>query len=85
MFQFKEGMVERASYVIDNNQMTKSVTTQTYGTHYFCFTNKGAYNSKVTMRISIGRRANDYGSLRDNKDFIGSLKNQADIAEDFIQ
>jgi hypothetical protein len=59
---------------------TKSVTTQRYGTHHFCFLNQGRTPSKISMQIAIGKHANDFGSAVGGEDLIGSLANQAKIA-----
>jgi hypothetical protein len=66
---------------INNMGYTKSVTTQRYGTHHFCFLNKGRSSEKVSMQIAIGKHANDYGSAVGGDDLIGALANQAKIAQ----
>ena len=64
---------------------TKSVTTQRYGTHRFCFINRDSIAHKISMQIVAGKQANDYGSAVDGEDLIGALQNQAKIAQEFIQ
>lgn len=66
---------------IFNMGYTKSITTQRYGTHYFCFLNKDAYPSKISLQIAAGKHANDYGSAVGGDDLIGALGNQARIAQ----
>lgn len=60
---------------------TRSITTQRYGIHHFCFYNHGTQKSKIAVQISIGSQANDYGSVSLSGDnLIGSLVNQGRIA-----
>lgn len=73
------------SQSIVNMGFTKSLTTQKYGTHYFCFYNNGGNHNKVSLQIAIGKHANDYGSAVGGDDLIGALQNQAKIAQQFIQ
>ena len=76
-------MLPVASYKIFHSAWTKSITTQRYGIHYFCFLNSGK-KAKIAFQISIGHRANDYGSPVGGDDLIGALANQGRIAEEFI-
>lgn len=64
---------------------SRSITTQKYGTHSFCFVNRGEQPSRVRIQIAVGKHANDYGSSVGSEDLVGSLQNQARIAEEFIQ
>ena len=66
---------------IVNMGFTKSVTTQRYGTHYFCFMNQEEDASKISMQIAVGKHANDYGSAVGGDDLIGALGNQAKVAQ----
>jgi len=66
---------------LESIKYSRSLTTQKYGTHYFCFINKDQTKAKVTFQIAIGKHANDYGSAVDGDDLIGALSNQARIAE----
>lgn len=66
---------------IENMGFTKSLTTQRYGSHHFCFFNRGAQKSKIGLQIAIGKHANDYGSAVGGDDLIGALGNQARIAQ----
>ena len=59
---------------------TKSFTTQRYGTHHFCFLNRQDEPSKISLQIAIGKHANDYGSAVGADLFVGTLENQAKIA-----
>jgi|688.fasta_scaffold1125294_1 hypothetical protein len=64
---------------------TKSITTQRYGTHHFCFLNQGISSSKISLQIAIGKHANDFGSAVGGDDLVGALSNQAKVAQEFIQ
>lgn len=55
-------MTPLAHFDINSGAFLKSITTQRYGTHYFCFLNNADYSTKVSMQIAIGKRAKDYGS-----------------------
>lgn len=66
---------------LDRSGLTKSITTQRYGIHHFCFLNLGERTSKVALQISIGSRANDYGSLQGGDELVQALVNQGKIAE----
>lgn len=66
---------------IANMGYTKSVTTQKYGTHHFCFLNTGRVSDKISMQIAVGKHANDFGSAVGGDDLIGALSNQAKIAQ----
>lgn len=65
-------MLPVATYNINHIAWTKSVTTQRYGIHHFCFINTGM-KSKIAFQISIGHRANDYGSPIGSDDLLGAL------------
>lgn len=62
---------------------TRSLTTQRYGIHNFCFLNQGP-KARIGFQISIGHQANDFGSPVANDDLVGALLNQGRIAEEFI-
>ena len=83
-FDFKEGMMTVFTQDIENMGFTKSLTTQRYGSHHFCFFNKGLQKSKIGLQIAIGKHANDYGSAVGGDDLIGALGNQARIAQEFV-
>lgn len=55
-------MIPIISQEIVNMGFTRSLTTQKYGTHHFCFLNRGDLSNKISVQISIGKHANDYGS-----------------------
>jgi hypothetical protein len=74
-------MMPVLSEQIANMGFTKSVTTQRYGTHHFCFLNQGRSANKISMQIAIGKHANDFGSAVGGDDLIGALANQAKIAQ----
>ncbi len=59
---------------------TRSLTTQRYGIHQFCFSNTGEHRSSIALQIAIGSQANDYGSAVGGDDLIQSLVNQGKIA-----
>jgi len=52
---------------------TRSFTTQRYGSHNFCFTNFGIYQSRIGIQISIGKQAGDFGSAVEGDDLMGAL------------
>jgi hypothetical protein len=74
-------MMPVLSESIFNMGWTKSFTTQRYGSHYFCFLNRGEQKDKISMQIAVGKHANDYGSAVGGDDLIGALGNQARIAQ----
>jgi hypothetical protein len=74
-------MMPIISEPIINMGYTKSVTTQRYGTHHFCFLNRATDKTKINMQIAVGKHANDYGSAVGGDDLIGALSNQARIAQ----
>ena len=82
-FEFKEGMLPVSVFNLTPIAFTKSVTTQRYGIHFFCFLNTGR-TAKIAFQISIGHRAKDYGSPVGGDDLVGALSNQGRIAEEFI-
>lgn len=60
---------------------TRSITTQKFGTHHFCFINNDNFKSKVSFQVVVGKHANDYGSPVGTDNLIDGLGNQARIAE----
>ena len=82
-FEFKEGMIPVQTVQIIQGAYTRSMTTQRYGIHYFCFHNLGSTTS-LAFQITIGHRAKDYGSPIGGDDLLGALNNQGRIAEEFI-
>lgn len=83
LFEFKEGLMPILSAELNSTGLTRSMTTQRFGLHNFCFTNRG-YKSSIAFQISIGTKANDFGSAVDGDDLVKGLRNQARIAEEFI-
>ena len=76
-------MIPAVSSQVVPKAFTKSITTQRYGVHNFCFHNLGS-KSSLAFQISIGHKANDYGSPVGADDFLATLSNQGRIAEEFI-
>ena len=68
------------SVELNGTGITRSMTSQRYGLHNFCFTNRGS-KSTIAFQISIGNKANDYGSPVGGDDLVKGLQNQARIAE----
>ena len=68
---------------LNGTGITRTITSQRYGLHNFCFTNRGS-KSTIAFQINIGSRANDYGSPVGGDDLVKGLQNQARIAEEFI-
>jgi len=66
---------------ISNASFSRFFTTQTYGTHHFCFINKNSQSKKVSLQISIGKQAKDFGSITDGDEFINVMRNDVAIAE----
>ena len=65
-------MLPVASHNISRIAWTKSITTQRYGIHYFCFINNGP-KARVAFQISIGHKAKDFGSPLGGNDLLGAL------------
>lgn len=84
-FSFLEGNLAVVTMDLNRMGFTKSLTTQRYGLHKFCFYNGGDSKQTVALQISIGSQANDFGSLAESDELMGALVNQGRIAEEFIQ
>lgn len=78
-------MIPIVSMKLERMGFTKSLTTQKYGIHHFCFFNSGSQTSTIALQISIGSRAGDYGSAVGGDDLVQALVNQGKIAEEFIE
>lgn len=73
VFDIKEGMVPIFSFNLTAMAFTRSITTQKYGIHNFCFRNVGSNKARIAFQISIGSRANDYGSAAGSDDLLSAL------------
>ena len=85
LFEIKEGMVPVFSFNLTSMGFTRSITTQKYGIHNFCFKNQGSARARIGFQIVLGSKANDYSSPADNDELLAALENQGKIAEEFIQ